>query len=130
MHSELRSIQDRKKYLQRKLDKMNKKVKKTKKIKNERTEPWSNNKFLLYNKNKNKMKSTLVDKGLLRPSSKGKNTWQLRGARSGLIHGRSAWSKGREYQSSLSNFKNQRSIQMIKDNLKKVDHHQEESRID
>ena len=104
MHSELKSIQDRKNYLQRKLDKMNKKVRKTKKIKNERTEPWNKNKFLLYNKNKNKMKSTLVDKGLIRPSSKGKSPWQLRGARSGLIHGRQPWSNRKGFQSSLSNF--------------------------
>ena len=109
MHSELKMIQDRKTYLQKKLNKMNKKVKKTKKIKNERTEPWNKNKFLLYNKKKHKMKSKLVDNGLLRPSSKNKSPWQLRNARSGFLNGRNTWTKGFGYQSSMSKHKNQRS---------------------
>jgi hypothetical protein len=113
MHSELKSIQDQKDYLQKRLDQMNKKVKKTRKIKNERTEPWNNNKFLLYNKKKKSNKSTLVDQGLMRPSSKNKSTWGLRGARSGLLHNKRTWGQKKPFYSTRSNFKRSKSKDSI-----------------
>ena len=105
MHSELKSIQDQKDLLKKKLNQMNKRVKKTRKIKNERTEPWNKNKFLLYNKNNKTKKSLLVDQGLIRPSSKHRNTWGMRGARSGLLPGRRTWGQKNAFYSTRSNFK-------------------------
>lgn len=108
MHSELKSIQDQKNLLERRLETMNKRVKKTKKVKNERTEPWNKNKFLLYNPNKKRMESTLVNQGIIRPSSKQKNFRHGR-TYSGLKSGRNTWSRGGGLiYSGLSNGKKQR----------------------
>ena len=111
----MKKIQDQKNFLQKKLNKMNHKVKKTKKIKNDRTEPWNKNKFLLYKKGSEQKKSELVNRGYLMPSSKGR-TWGMRGARSGLIKSRNTWNSGRVFQSSRSNFKKPRSKQLTSAN--------------
>jgi hypothetical protein len=72
MNCHLKSILEQKQFLEAKLKKICVKSKKQNKKKLERCEPIAQNTFLLKNKKNDKMNSTLIQKGMIRPGSKTK----------------------------------------------------------